>query len=303
MESICVIGASSIDLVGRSKALLKRGDSNVGAIEFNLGGVARNIAENLYRLNADSRLITFLADDEFSMLVIARLNQIQLDFFFPTINGSRTCQYVAIHNQDGRLQYGINDFSLMDSLRFSDVAPYLPIIESSDILVLDANLPEEILIKLGNQFANKRIFVDGVSQAKVIRIKAILGLIEVLKVNVNELLALVDDESLTKDEAIRSLSASGIRHLLVTDAKREIAYTDQMNIYHTLPLKPKHIVSSVGAGDALFAGVIFGMANGLSFQNSLQIGKRLARDTMETHLACNPNVNSNQFKLVRSDLV
>ena len=51
---ILVLGASIVDIIGFSKREFKAKDSNPGAIKISLGGVCRNIAENLARVGVKS---------------------------------------------------------------------------------------------------------------------------------------------------------------------------------------------------------------------------------------------------------
>jgi len=62
-ESVLVIGASSSDIKGRASSKLQHGTSNAGLVRRSLGGVARNIAENLARLDLNVTLLTAVGDD------------------------------------------------------------------------------------------------------------------------------------------------------------------------------------------------------------------------------------------------
>ena len=49
-DLVVVIGASALDVVGRLQGKLQMSTSNPALIRTSLGGVARNVAENLARL-------------------------------------------------------------------------------------------------------------------------------------------------------------------------------------------------------------------------------------------------------------
>ena len=63
---VSVIGGANIDIHGRSTQALRSNDSNPGDVHISAGGVARNIAENLARLGADTRLISAVGDDHWN---------------------------------------------------------------------------------------------------------------------------------------------------------------------------------------------------------------------------------------------
>ena len=56
-QTVLVIGASSLDVKGRTLEPLVPGTSNQGDIRSSRGGVGRNIAENLARLGVPTILL------------------------------------------------------------------------------------------------------------------------------------------------------------------------------------------------------------------------------------------------------
>ena len=64
MGYIAGIGAANVDIRGRSERKLIMGDSNPGTLYTTLGGVCRNICENLARLGSNVKLVTVVGDDE-----------------------------------------------------------------------------------------------------------------------------------------------------------------------------------------------------------------------------------------------
>ena len=60
---VLVIGAANLDIKGIPEEPLLAGTSIPGQIRTSLGGVARNIAENLARLDVDTVLLTAVGDD------------------------------------------------------------------------------------------------------------------------------------------------------------------------------------------------------------------------------------------------
>ena len=60
---VCVIGGSNMDIQGFPSSKLIYQDSNVGEVKISLGGVGRNIAENLVRMGAHTKLISVVGDD------------------------------------------------------------------------------------------------------------------------------------------------------------------------------------------------------------------------------------------------
>lgn len=60
---ITVIGGSNIDIQGVPNKSLVLFDSNPGKVDISLGGVGRNIADNICRLGINTKLISAIGND------------------------------------------------------------------------------------------------------------------------------------------------------------------------------------------------------------------------------------------------
>ena len=67
---VLVIGAASVDIKARARGPLQRDTSNPSSIRFSLGGVARNIAENLARLGVHATLLSAVGTDHFGQRIL-----------------------------------------------------------------------------------------------------------------------------------------------------------------------------------------------------------------------------------------
>ena len=62
-QRMVVVGAINVDISGTASTAMRAGDSNPGHVKVTLGGVGRNIAENLARLGAKVTMLTVLGED------------------------------------------------------------------------------------------------------------------------------------------------------------------------------------------------------------------------------------------------
>src|SRR3954470_13793622 len=73
LPNVVLIGAAGFDIKGRVLGdRVFEGSSNTGMLTMGMGGSARNIAENLARLDGPTTLITAVADDMLGELIIER---------------------------------------------------------------------------------------------------------------------------------------------------------------------------------------------------------------------------------------
>ena len=64
-----MIGAAVVDISGVGTRAILPADSNPGEVGLSVGGVGKNIAENLTRLGLDVAFLTFFGDDVFAGFV------------------------------------------------------------------------------------------------------------------------------------------------------------------------------------------------------------------------------------------
>ncbi|HAQ56040.1 MAG TPA: hypothetical protein DCR44_01330 [Acholeplasmatales bacterium] len=296
MDRILVIGAAVVDISGVGAGSVQPGDSNPGIVGLSVGGVAKNIAENLTRLGLDVHLLTFLGDDLFSAFITNHLDQAGILYpMSPSLPGP-SGKYVAIHAHDGVLATAVNDFRVIETLEPGDFDRFAAYIEGFDVLVLDVNLSASVLDRLIHAFSHKKIVVDGVSRAKVVRIRPFLDRIWLLKVNRGELSELLGHDAVDIIYGVKDLLGTGIRTVVVTNGADPITYNIERRIYQTAIFETKNPVSSSGCGDALVAGTVYGLVKGLSMHEAVNCGKKAASFTMEVAEPCHPLLHAKLFE-------
>ena len=70
MPRVIVIGGANVDIKGRASGTFVATTSNPGEVTVSVGGVGRNIAENLARLGIEVSLLTVLGNDSNSQLAL-----------------------------------------------------------------------------------------------------------------------------------------------------------------------------------------------------------------------------------------
>lgn len=79
MAAITVVGGINIDIEGRPDDALIRADSNPGKVSVSVGGVGRNIVENIARLGGDAAMISLTGDDVMGQNAKAQLAALGVD--------------------------------------------------------------------------------------------------------------------------------------------------------------------------------------------------------------------------------
>lgn len=287
---ILVIGGCNIDIIGLSKNTLINSESNIGNVSVSIGGVAKNIANNLYYLGADISFITLIGNDGFSTLQMSTLDELGIDYSKSIHKKCRSSCYLAVHDSVGELSTAINDMEALEKLAEEDFYGLDDVISKADVLVFDTNLNERTLTYLIRKYQNKIICVDGVSQTKVIRIKNVINHINLLKINIFELNALVKHLNHDIIFGVKRLLEQGLETCIVSRAKEPIIYNIESEIHQLATTKIEDIKSTMGAGDALFSGIIFYLVNGKDMHEAVKFGEVVAAETLKVSDASNKDI-------------
>lgn len=141
---VVVIGAVNVDIKGRPHRTMVPRTSNPGTIEISPGGVGRNIAENLARLNIKTTLISALSTDVFSKMLIDETKQPGVSFEHALITDEYPSGlFCAILDHRGDLIHAITDMSILSTITPEFLKTKEEIIRSADYILLDADIPSK----------------------------------------------------------------------------------------------------------------------------------------------------------------
>ena len=293
IPKITVIGASNIDLIGFSKEKLIFQDSNIGSVETILGGVGRNIAENLKRLDFDVEFLSVFANDEFSKTLINSCNDLNISIEHSlTKNKGETSLYIAIMNHFRDLELGLAAMNIYDDIPDSFILDNLDIIGQNEYCVLETNLPTSILELAIEKLPNTRFALEAVSAKKALKAKSILDKLYILKCNSleAELLSGIKVERESDNEKIvEHFLNLGVKKVFITLGADGVAYGDENEIF----TEKNNIISPVntnGAGDAFMAGIIYGEIKKLELYDMVKFGSACAQITIQHKNAVHPDI-------------
>ncbi len=286
MKKVLVVGESVIDVFAYPREKLILGDSNPGYLKRSLGGVARNIAENLARLDVDTTLFTVLGKDEGRRWIMTSAQNARLKLSAITVE--QTPSYISIQNE-------VNDhvvsIALMDEIEMLDVEDVKKrenIFGKSDIIVLETNLRQDVLEYIAKTYQQKDIYVDLISCQKANKVKAIYPYIRTLKMNLLEakyLANLADDIS---DENLgKYFISKGVKEVYITKGNEGSIFVSPDEVKH-IKTNVIDVKNTAGAGDAYFAGVIYAEINNL---DPLVFGTKAALLTLQDEKAVSEDLS------------
>lgn len=290
---VTIIGGASIDIYGKSIEAARNHDSNPGEVHTSPGGVARNIAENLARLDMNCRLITAIGDDQHGEMLLAQGAASGIDMrLVQRADSAPTSTYLAVLDDTGDMQVAISDMRVMDELGIEQLAAHQNAIEESSLIILDANLSDDVLAWITNTFSSHTIFADTVSTTKALRLRPYLHAIHTLKTGTIEAEALTGLEAVSDGE-IQKLSewvhSHGVARLLVTRGDHGVFYsTDRTRAIMAPHQNIPEISNTTGAGDAFLAAVAYSWLQDWSLERSVYFALAAAQITIRSHTTCSP---------------
>jgi pseudouridine kinase len=297
MSKFLIIGAASIDTKGRASQPLQSGTSTPGAIRISVGGVGRNIAENLARLGERVVLLSAVGDDGSGRRILQQAAECGIDVSHMLVNAEhRTAAYLAVLDETGNLVTSIDDMGISsETLTPSFIYRHRALFRDARMVVLDANLSTatlDTIFRLTHRY-QVPVCADPTTATLAPRLCPHLADLVLVTPNGAEAEALcgvrVADRASGLDAA-QKLVALGVEIAIVTLGATGLVYATSQESGH-VPALECDIVDFTGAGDALTAAVVFGLLNDLPIDQAVRLGTSAAALTLQSRETVCPTLS------------
>jgi len=287
--SVLVIGTSGIDVKGRPFEPLRMGTSNLGRVRNSVGGVARNIAENLARLEVPTTLLSAVGQDDLGEFVVSHTARAGVDVsHMLRLPDVQTGSYVAILDETGKLSVSVSEYDIVNTISPAYLREHRALFASASMIVIDANLSAKSLATVFSLARRYKVPVCADPTSQLLAEKLIPHLPELYMLTPNAVEAAVlcqtDAAPATSESAIETaqcLVSLGVKIGVVTLAEQGLAYADSSSAGH-IPALRTQVVDATGVGDALSAAVIFGLLNDMPLDEAMRLGISAAALTLRT---------------------
>lgn len=302
-DYICVLGGSNMDIVGFPGKDLVSHDSNPGKVKLSLGGVGRNIAENLVHLGVSTKLISAIGDDMYGKKILEHANTIGLDMKNAMVLGQRpTSTYLAILDEKGDMHAAISQMEIFDELTIDFIQSRRQVIENSKICVIDTNMPESVISYVLDNFKNTDFFLDTVSTAKASKVKNQIGGFHTIKPNKIEAELLsgmtiygAGDLQKTSEYFLRK----GVKRVFITLGEDGVFFNDGQTA-KLIPSPKVDVINATGAGDAFIAALAYCHYNNMPTGDSARFAIGAAVMALRYEETINPNISKeNVYKIMK----
>lgn len=261
-QRVVVVGGANMDFKSRTIHPALPATSNPGTTTQAVGGVGRNIAENLARLGVPVSLISAVGRDPLGDQLLSETEKAGVDVR-GVLRSAQTATgtYTAVLDHTGELLIAVAAMQVMQELTPAALQERRAQFSGAAWIIADGNLNADTLthlLKLAAPTSTKVIF-EPVSVPKAAQLFPALDADFApygVTPNVDELAALVNHEVPRTDEAIRhaalELHAKGIEIVWVRRGQQG-SLLSLPDDYRAFPALPAQVADVTGAGDAMLA--------------------------------------------------
>ncbi len=290
---VLVIGSAGVDVKGRPPAPFVLETFNLGRVRNSVGGVARNIAENLTRLEVPTILLSAVGEDAEGDRVLRESSETGINCdYVRRVPDARTGSNIALLKENGQLHIGISDFEIASAIDSDYILQHEILFSSAALVVIDATLTADALETLFEITAryNLRVCADPTTPAFAGKLADYISQLYLIVPNAAETRALCEIDITTSDddvEAERALATKIAQDLLRRGAKIAVVTLGTRGLIYAhssgsgfIRAANVEVTDPTGAGDAFSAGLIFGLLHELELDEAMRLGATAAALTV-----------------------
>jgi len=304
-DYVCVLGGSNIDISGFPNKTLIMSDSNPGKVKICLGGVGRNIAENLVHLGIPTKLISAVGEDVYGRKIIDHSNAIGLDVSNSLVLGNMpTSTYLAILNELGDMIVAINYMDIFNEISIDFIQSHRQVIEDSKICVIDTNIPADTIGYVLDNFKNTEFFLDTVSTTKAMKVKDRIGAFHTIKPNRIEAELLSGIEIRNETDMLKASEYflnKGVQRVFISLAEDGVFFNDG-SVHKRIPTPKFKVVNATGAGDAFVSALVYSRFNNYEIEETAKFAMTASILALRHEETINPNMSRENIMITMKEL-
>jgi len=297
---ITCVGSANIDYTFKLEDEMKLGTSNPINSSTSFGGVIRNVAENLARLDCKVSLMSVVGEDAYGDTLIQSSKKLMETFAVDKLKGKTTGGYYSIINPKGNMDVGYADMSINSSMDRSWVLEHKRHLNLSSWIIADLNISKEAVESLIEFSRNEDIPIGivGVSTPKMKNLPYDISGIEIIICNKDESQTYFKTDNENVEDLCQMWLEKGVRKAVITDGTNGSYFGEKQEVKHQFAflVEESKVVDVTGAGDAFSSSLIYALITDHSFEDSVRIGTMSSSLTIQEPFAVNPKLSINLIK-------
>lgn len=271
-----------------------------------VGGKGINVSKVLKVLGVDS-VCTGILGEENSNFFLDYLKSLKIENDFFKIPGeNRTNIKIVEKNYETITDINDRGFVIKKSEIENFLDYFMKLVKEEDLVVLSGSLPEGLETDIYEEIIHRlkeksvKVILDADGSPMINGIKAVPYAI---KPNIHELKNVVDVDEKDINSVLKGgkkLIEKGIEKVLISLGAEGAVYITRNNSYYSKGMKVM-VKSTVGAGDAMVAGLIYAMENNLSDFETLKLAIACATAKVMTEGTKIPDIET--IKNISKDII
>ncbi len=307
-DTVICIGGANVDRKFRLDHASQMGTSNPASISHSIGGVARNIAENLGRLGHSVKLLSIAGNDPEWTLIEEGSKSFMNTELTKVNEALSTGTYTAVLEPGGEMVIAMADMAIYDSMTPEYIKRSGAAILSASFIVADLNCPADTLDEIHRFAKSKNIpfAIIPVSEPKMNRLGKDLFGVTWLILNRGEAGRYLGRDITTIEQwrhAAKELLCLGAEHVVITGGKDGVMTGTGNTIRHFAAHPVTAIEEVTGAGDAFSSGIIHSYLAGQPFEHSIETGLANAARTLQVTSTVRTDLSAEQLQRELEELI
>lgn len=303
---VTVIGGANVDIQGSPNNTLTMFDSNPGKIDISLGGVGRNICENISKLGINTKLISAIGNDVYGSRILTECKKLNIDASDCYISDSYpTSMYLSILNNEQNMQLAISHMDIIKKIDVDYVISKHSSIKDSLAIVLDTNLSFDVIDHISRTYTNIPIFIDTVSTQKSMKIKDIVGRFTTIKPNKLEA-EILSGMKINNEKDLYACSQyfldKGVKNIFITLGKDGVFCANQED-HLLLPGVKVDTISATGAGDAFISALVYSYLNNFNLKDTAEFATAASILTLMHKNTINPIMSVDSIEKILKEMI
>lgn len=270
----------ALDLTGNLLSLENGGVNLIKDASLHPAGKGVNVAKVLSQLGA-SVTVTGLLGASNEQTFVSLFKSLAIKDRFVRVNGDNRINVKIVEKSEQVTDFNFPGMQVNEAQLIALENTLLELAKSHYFFVIAGSLPRGVSAKRCAdwitmlQALGKKVFFDSSHQALIEGVKRAPYLI---KPNAKELSVLVNSK-LTDDTQLKKIAqdlfANGCENIVISLGEKGLLWLDSAGWLSSLPPKTK-VISTVGAGDTLVAGLCWGALNAWKKQQTIRFATALA---------------------------
>ena len=303
-QAIVAIGGANVDRKFHIEGSVQLATSNPVNVTTSVGGVARNIAENLGRLGNEVKLMTVLGQDADADKIKKHSEQFISFEMTETMPDQSTGSYSAVLDHQGELVIAMADMAIYDVLSPELISKHESRLLDARCIVADLNCPKETIeyvLELA-KMRNIPFAIVPVSSPKMSRMPENLTGVKYFICNRDEAETYLSRSLQTEqqfEQAVLDLLSMDIEYVVLTRGSQGVIAGSKAGVerLRTTPLDV--VVDVTGAGDAFVSAFLHAALRDEPYIDALRFGLYNASKTLQCKTTVREDLSYNELTIWR----